>query len=175
MSKLQTRPLNMKEKIFIAEYERLGGGKGCGTPAAIVAGYKPSFASIAACRMLQREPVQREIEKRQKARLRALHPKALDAVEEILDDVAHKDRLKAANQVLSRADPVHTEHELTVKHSVDVREMESLVARLAQEMSVPVERLLGSNCAPLPPLIEGTVVREAEPDEDDEDGPAWDE
>jgi hypothetical protein len=121
-----------------------------------------------------------EIERRQKIRLRTLHPKAIDVVEKILDSDGHRDQLKAANQVLNRTDPVIGIQEHRVEHTVNVTEMRLLVERLAQEMRLPVERLWGVNeGAPLPPMIEAepvTIEAEVEPDDDDEDdGPAWDE
>jgi hypothetical protein len=100
------RPLSLREQIFIREYEAHGGGRGAGTPAAIAAGYAARSAAVMSSRLLQREPVRRELEKRQKARLRALHSKAIDVLEETLDDKSDPPtRLRAANQVLHRVDP----------------------------------------------------------------------
>jgi hypothetical protein len=179
------RPLNLREKIFIAKYEEFGGGKGAGKPAAVAAGYKESFAAIAACRLLQREPVWREIEKRQKARLRTLVPKAVDAVEEILDDAQHKDRLRAAGQILNRVDPllvgVAHQHTVTVESNDGVA-LKAL--RWLREMGAPremIERSLGTNDlprleqmldsgqipAPEPVTIEAEAL-EVESDDDDE-------
>ena len=138
-------------------------------PAALAAGFKRSYAPFAAHRMLRRPIVARVIEERQKTRLRVLVPKAVDVVEEILDNKEHKDRLKAANQVLNRVDPVFVgvAHQHDVNVTVNTREMEELVRRLAVEMGVTPEKLLGAN--PMP-LIEGKVVLEAESEPDDGDG-----
>ena len=151
------RPLSLREKVFIAQYEALGGGKGAGKPAAIAAGYKENSASVMACRLLQREPVRREIEKHQKARLRTLVPKAVDVLEEILDTPEHKDRLKAVGQVLNRVDPAIavTAHQSDI--SVTVRqessdEMALKALRLLREIGASremMERVLGVNGLPL--------------------------
>jgi hypothetical protein len=148
------KPLSLREQVFIAKYEEFGGGKGAGTPAAIAAGYKPSFAAIAACRLLQREPVAREIQRRQKIRLRALHSKAIDAIEETLDDKSDPPtRLRAANQVLNRTDPsiATTAHlsnlNVTVRQESN-EEMELKALRLLRELGATremMERMLGPN------------------------------
>jgi hypothetical protein len=163
-----------------------GGGKGVGTRAAVAAGFRPSYAPYAAHRMLRRATVVREIEQRQKIRLRTLAPKAVDAVEQILDDVQHKDRLRAAGQILNRFDPllVGVAHQhavnVTVKSSDEIG-LELL--RRLRELGAPremMERLLGVNGLllfeerldgngkapePGPVTIEGEVVAA---DEDDE-------
>jgi hypothetical protein len=182
------RPLSLREKVFIAKYEEYGGGKGAGKPAAIAAGFKESYAKIAACRVLQREPVQREIEKRQKARLRTLIPKAVDAVEQILDDAQHKDRLRAAGTILNRVDPllvgVAHQHNVTIE-SNDQMALKAL--RLLKAMGASrrmLEEALGSGDLPrleqlaagngqmrelAPVTIEGEALVEPDDDLDDPD------
>jgi hypothetical protein len=187
------RPLSTKERVFIEKFMQLGAGRGAGKPAALHAGFKPSYAAWAAHRMLRRPTVVREIEQRQKVRLRTLLPKAVDVVEQILDDPQHKDRLKAANQILSRVDPlfgaVAHQHDVDVRVSIQSGDALALrmLARL-RELDAPrgmLERLLGHNDLPRlealldsgggngkalesePVPIEGEVV-DAEVDEDDE-------
>jgi hypothetical protein len=152
-----TRPLSLREQLFIAKYEEYGGGRGAGTKAAISAGYKENSAHVMACRLLQREPVRHEIEKRQKARLRTLVPKAVDALEQILDTPEHKDRLRAVGQVLSRVDPAiaTTAHlsdiNVTVKQQTS-EEMALKALRLMREIGATremMERVLGCNGLPL--------------------------
>jgi hypothetical protein len=131
-----------------------GGGKGAGKPAALAAGFKPSYAPFAAHRMLRRATVVREIEQRQKIRLRTLAPKAVDAVEQILDDVQHRDRLKAANQILNRFDPllVGVAHQHAVNVTVKSDEIGLKLLRRLRELDAPramMERLLGVNGLPL--------------------------
>jgi hypothetical protein len=163
------RPLSGRERFFVEKYMALGGGRGAGKPAALACGYKESSASVMACRVLQREPVQREIEKRQRARLRLLAPRAVDAVEEILDDTGHKDRLKAAGVILNRIDPllvgVAHQHNVTVESS-DQMALKAL--RLLREMGATrrmLEEALGSGDLPrLEELAAGNgQMRESEP------------
>jgi hypothetical protein len=181
------RPLSAKERLFVEKFMEFGGGKGAGKPAALAAGFKPSYAMWAAHRMLRRPIVARVIEERQKARLRVLVPKAVDVVEEILDDKNHKDRLKAANQVLNRVDPivVGVAHQHDVHVSVLDNEMGVLALRWLRELGASramLEEALGVNAlpeleamldggqtpAPEPVTIEGEVL-EAEPDDEEDD------
>jgi hypothetical protein len=164
-----------------------GGGKGVGTRAAVAAGFRPSYAPYAAHRMLRRVTVVREIEQRQKIRLRTLAPKAVDAVEQILDDVQHKDRLRAAGQILNRFDPllVGVAHQHAV--NVTVKSSDELgleLLRRLRELGAPremMERLLGHNGLLLfeerldggqksepGPVIEGELVAADEDDESHE-------
>jgi hypothetical protein len=139
--------------------------------------------------MLRRSTVVREIEERQKIRLRTLAPKALDVLEEILDSPEHKDRLKAVGQVLNRTDPsiATTAHlsdiNVTVKQQTS-DEMALKALRLLREIGASremMERVLGANGLPLlerqldgqaPELeavtIEGEVL-EAEIDDGDDE------
>jgi hypothetical protein len=134
-----------------------GGGKGAGKPAAIAAGFKPSYAPFAAHRMLRRSTVVREIEERQKIRLRTLAPKALDVLEEILDSPEHKDRLKAVGQVLNRVDPAIavTAHQSDISVTVKQQTSDELALkalRLMREIGATremMERVLGCNGLPL--------------------------
>jgi phage terminase small subunit len=185
------RPLTLREKVFVAQYEALGGGKGAGKPAAIAAGYSENSAHVMACRLLQREPVQREIQKREKARLRSLFPKALDVLEEILDSPEHKDRLKAVGQVLNRVDPAvaTTAHLSDINVTVRQQTTDELgvkALRLMREIGATremMERVLGCNGLPLlermldgvraesksaPVTIEGEVLEAESDDLDDE-------
>src|SRR6516165_7525997 len=112
------RPLSLKERTFVDRFLALGGGRGVGTKAAQLAGYPASWAAIASHRMLRRPRVMRAIEAESKRLVRALGPRAIRVIGEILDDREHKDRLKAARTVLERVDPafVGFQHQ----HRVDV-------------------------------------------------------
>jgi hypothetical protein len=162
------RPLSTRERVFIEKYMEFGGGRGAGLPAALAAGFKRSYAPFAAHRMLRRPIVARVIEERQKIRLRVLVPKAVDAIEEILDDKGHKDRLKAANQILNRVDPLLVAHQ----HAIDVTvksddEIGLKLLRWLRELGASremMESVFGINGLPL--LEEQLDGRqESEPDE----------
>src|SRR6516165_9530038 len=112
------RPLSLKERTFVDRYLALGGERGAGTKAAQLAGYSASWSAIAAHRMLRRPRDMRAIEQESKRLVRALGPRAIQVIKEILDDREHKDRLKAARTILERIDPTFlgVQHQ----HRVDV-------------------------------------------------------
>jgi hypothetical protein len=106
-------------------------------------------------------------------RLHSLGPLAVKTIESTMGNKTANDRdkLRAADMVLGRVAPVQHQFAHTVEHKLSVREMEDLVRRLAVEMGVPEQKLLGANESP---MIEGTVILEAESDElSDGDGVGW--
>jgi hypothetical protein len=186
------RPLTTRERVYIEKYMELGGGKGVGTQAALAAGFKPSYAPIASHRMLRRPIVVHEIERRQKIRLRTLVPKAVDVVEQILDTEDHKDRLKAANQILNRVDPllVGVAHQHAVNVTVRSGDQIGLgMLRRLRELGAPremIEKMVGHNALPAleerldsgeeseptpesGPVIDGEVLAVESDDGDDPD------
>jgi hypothetical protein len=106
-------------------------------------------------------------------RLHSLGPLAVKTVEQAMGSKTANDRdkLRAADMVLGRVAPVQHQFEHTVKHELSVRELEALTVRLAGEMGVAPEKLLGANTTP---LIEGEVVLEAEPVPGGGDDIDWD-
>ena len=77
-----------------------------------------SIASIAN-RLVNNDKIISAIAETTKKTIRADAPAAVMAVREIVSDVSHKDRLRAALSILERIDPVETKHTLTVQHKVD--------------------------------------------------------
>jgi phage terminase small subunit len=187
------RPLSLKERTFVDRYLALGGERGAGTKAAQLAGYPASWAAIASHRMLRRPRVMRAIEEESKRLVRALGPRAIQVIKEILDDREHKDRLKAARTVLERIDPsfLGVQHQ----HRVDVTvesgvEMAVRMLQIMRELQVPIEvqreriganmfeqltvaldsGTLNGNGAPESSLmIEGRVAADVDEDDDDPD------
>jgi phage terminase small subunit len=195
----ESRPLSIKERLFVDKYIQLGACKGAGKVSAEHAGYPASWSRFAAHRMLKNPRVMRAIESESKRLLRALGPKAIHVLSEILDDKEHRDRLKAARTIIERIDPTLVAH--AYAHRVDVTvhdtvEMSLRMLRAMRELHVPREvqrerlgpnifdqleaaldsnELEGNGKAPAsgPLMIEGEVV-EAEPLDGNDDGPSWD-
>jgi phage terminase small subunit len=85
----------------------------------------------------------------------------------IASNEKHPQNLKATEMILNRTG-MHekSEHRVVVEHRNDA-EMEELCRRMALEMNIPVEKLIGANqVAPLLKLIEAEAVEvKAEPDD----------
>ena len=69
-------------------------------------------------------------------------PDAIAVVYEIMGDQKHKDRLKAAMGVINYAHPAQTAHHVTVEH-VDDRRMMAFALKLAAEMGIEADKLVG--------------------------------
>lgn len=129
------------------------GGNAKGYSAALRrAGWKgKSDAALAvSARRIARDPrVLEAIQEEARKRLRGAVPMALAALDEIVEDKAHKDRLAAVKSVLDRAG-LHEVREEVHRHEVFIADdpmMLERVRQLAGRLGVPVERLLGKTAA----------------------------
>lgn len=133
----------------------MAGGASTPTEAARRAGYSDvkEGAKVRAHYLMHDPAVLDAIEEASRCVLRGLAPIAVSAVKNILEDAKHPSHARMIEVVLDRTGfAAKTEHEVSVKHSVDFREVEALARRLAAESGVPAARLLGPN------VIEGEVV-----------------
>jgi phage terminase small subunit len=135
------RPLSPRERLFIDRFIQLGACKGRGKQAAEAAGYPPSWSKVAASRMLRIPRIARAVEEESRRLLRALGPRAIQVIAEILDDPEHKDRLKAARTVLERIDPTvfGVQHQHRVDVTVEGMEMSLRMLQAMRELRVPRE------------------------------------
>jgi hypothetical protein len=110
-----------QERVFIQTYCEGGGTYGSIAAAVRAAEYGTESSSAKSIgnigqRLLQYPRIVAGIAAYTKTQIRSLAPLAVAAVRTIVDDPTHKDRLKAANSILERIDPVVTKHEVTVEH-----------------------------------------------------------
>lgn len=118
------KALNRHQRLFVSALFTSKPGHGQLALCAKEAGYgtatssPASFASIAN-RLVNNDRVIEAIKEQTKKLLRSAAPKALSVVHEILNDITHKDRLKAANAILERVDPVETKHSVEVTHKIN--------------------------------------------------------
>jgi phage terminase small subunit len=101
-------------------------GHGAGARAARLAGYgnanSPNVTFWrAANRLFNRERVADAIAEMTRLMMRSAAPQAVQAVNEIIKDKSHKDRLKAARTVIERADPVEQRISADIHHTITDR------------------------------------------------------
>jgi hypothetical protein len=78
----------------------------------------------------------------------------VENIKAVANNPKHKHYLKANLELLRLAGfETKTEHTVKVEHSIDMREIETLVMRLSAETGIPVNRLLGNDAK----VIEGTA------------------
>jgi phage terminase small subunit len=145
---------------YVLDYEH-----GASVRAYRAAGFNPSpkNAHVDAWRLLHDERIIAAIAEEAKKVLRAAHPAAVKVIYEIMADVNHKDRLKAATVLLERADPATTSHHIAVTHRTIDPDEESLEElRAARSLGATREKLIelfGSNELP---RLEALEARKAD-------------
>jgi hypothetical protein len=83
--------------------------------------------------------------------------RALKGLDKILDaGVEHKDFYKAVRMALGYCWPLEQQINVTHEHRISQEEGEELARRMAAELGVSIERLLGASS--VPPVIEGQAA-----------------
>jgi phage terminase small subunit len=117
--------LTRMQRAFIdCLFAKAGDGKLLSKAAcARAAGYSPNgdaHAHNAQAQKLLADPrIQGALQAETRRRLRTMGPEAVQAIDQIMTDPHHKDRLKAANLIIERVDPQTTRLEATVTHEVN--------------------------------------------------------
>ena len=146
-------------RIFCWRYT-LNGGKV--ERSAIEAGYAPTNAAATGTRLLQRPDILDALHECSWTAMHGLTVIAIGALQDILLDPSHKDRMKAIEGVLSRTGFVaKTGHEMTVKHTMDQKQVDERIATLASELGIDPTKLLGKpKILESSPIVEEAVVVE---------------
>jgi phage terminase small subunit len=136
---------NDKWRAFVIHYLTQPPGHGARSKAAILAGLtkSPKWAARHAYRVYHDPRVISAIAVESKKLIRTGAPEAVNALLEVVRDVAHKDRVRAASAILARTDPEVQRHDLQVTHKIidpDVDALEEL--RALRVLNTPRERLL---------------------------------
>jgi phage terminase small subunit len=138
---------NDRQRAFVDALFAVPPGHGAMAAAARVAGYEQSTPHVltATANRLMRDPkIQAAIAEETKRRLRAAGPAAVKAIEEIIADPSHRDRLKASMAVIERHDPVtqRIEGKIEHMHTID-HEAEALnQLRTLRALNVTREKLI---------------------------------
>ena len=137
------------ERRLAQHYVELGAERGSAAEAARRAGYGtpksgPDYFSIIGTRVLRKERVAAYVQELCKQRIRSLAPRAIAVVEEIMNDAAHKDRLRAAMTAIDRVDPLETRHNVTVTYKPMSEDEQALQAlRSARQLGLTKDQLIG--------------------------------
>lgn len=138
---------NDRQRAFVDALFTVPPGHGAMAAAARVAGYEQSTPHVltATANRLMRDPkIQNAIAEETKRRLRAAGPAAVIAIEQIIADPSHRDRLKASMAVIERHDPVAQRIEGKIEHThVIDHEAEALnQLRTLRALNVAHEKLV---------------------------------
>jgi phage terminase small subunit len=138
----------------------MAAGEENGAKAAREAGYSDAgeACKVRASELMHNPAVLAAIEEASRSSLQWLAPRAIGAAKAILGDPKHKAHARMIEVVLDRTGFfAKTEHKVTVEHTVDLKDLEALARRLAQENGIAPERFIG-----LGPVIEGEATEVAD-------------
>jgi phage terminase small subunit len=156
------RALSEKQQRFI--YAMLADPHGTQSDWAKAAGYSTKSDShhVAACRMMQDPRITAAMQEVAKQHLGGNGPAlAVRNLLTIAKNEKHPKHYDASLAILNRTGMSEkTEHTVRVEHTSDAHMVE-MVKRLALEMGMPSEKLIGANA--LPKLIEGEAVEIEQP------------
>lgn len=113
--------------------------------AAINSGYNPNSAAVQGRRLLARPDIKEALRECSWSKLHSSAMQAILALEDVVSDPTHKDRLKAADMILSRVGFLaKTGTEVQVQHSMDQKQVDAAILKLSAELGIDGQKLLGS-------------------------------
>jgi phage terminase small subunit len=113
--------LNEKQREFVRQLYCQRPGFGVFARAARAAGYGTASSSASsigtiASRLKSNELVLLAIVEEDKNHIRAVAPRAIYALERLIETPSHKDHMRAVATALERTNPIETSHRVTVEH-----------------------------------------------------------
>lgn len=111
--------LNEKQRRFVLALYQVKPGHGAQVRAAKLAGYKcttPESWAAFASRLIHDQKVQAALREHDQKVLRASAPRALRALQGLVEDPGHRDHARGIGMVLDRVHPVETRHFVRSEH-----------------------------------------------------------
>jgi hypothetical protein len=170
-----------RHRAFVLALYQVPPGYGSYVRAAKLSGFGTSKSSshswsAIATRLAHDERILAALYEEDQKRIRASAPRAIRALQHLIEDPDHKDHARGISMVLDRVHPAETRHTVDVVHRVDHDSEAVAQLRMLKQLDVPrakleevfgftglsrYERLLDIDDAkrrPEPPLIEGTAT-----------------
>jgi hypothetical protein len=146
-----------RHRAFVISLYQIKPGYGSQVKAAKMAGFGTSTStakswSVIASRLAHDDKIQEAIHEEDQKRIRASAPRAIRALENLLEKPDHRDHARAIALSLDRAHPVETTHNVKVDHRhqvvVPIAEVMQRIRNLA--LTAGLDHRL------MPPMIDGT-------------------
>ena len=173
--------LSDRHKAFVLALYQIRPGHGAQVKAAKLAGFgtstsTPGSWNSIATRIAHDERILAALHEEDQKRIRASAPRAIRALQHLIEDPEHKDHARGIGMVLDRVHPLETRHTVDVVHRIDHDAEAVAQLRMLKKLDVPrakleevfgfsglgrYERLLDIEDAkrrPEPRLIEGTAT-----------------
>jgi phage terminase small subunit len=173
------KALSDRHKAFVLALYQIKPGYGAHVKAAKLAGFgtsrsSPKSWSVIASLLAHDEKILAALHEEDQRRIRASAPRAIRALQHLIEDPEHRDHARGIGMVLDRVHPAETRHTVDVVHHVDHDAEAIAQLRMLKSLDVPrakleevfgftglsrYERLLELEDAKKQPrLIEGTAV-----------------
>jgi phage terminase small subunit len=132
-----------RHRMFVLALYQIPSGYGANVKAAKLAGFgtKTSSAkswSVIATRLAHSEDILAALHEEDQKRIRASAPRAIRALQGVIEDPTHRDHTRGIAMILDRVHPAETRHHVEVRHIVD-HDAEA-VAQLRMLKSLEVSR-----------------------------------
>jgi phage terminase small subunit len=139
--------LDDRRRAFVLALYEIPRGHGAATQAARLAGFgtaQSSALSMAAqaSKLMHNPRVIEALAEEDKRRIRSAAPRAIRALEMLIEDPTHKGHERAISEVLSRVHPLETRHTIDVVHHVDHDAEAVAQLRTLRGLGVVREKLL---------------------------------
>jgi nucleotide-binding universal stress UspA family protein len=160
-----------RHRIFVLSLYQIPRGHGAQVKAAKMAGFGTATTSanswsVIASRLAHDDKILEALREEDERRIRASAPRAIRALEHLIETPDHKDHGRAIGMVLDRVHPAETTHTLKVEHRVPVMvataEVLERIAKLAARAGLDPLRLA-------PPIDAEFVELPTDKDETDAD------
>jgi hypothetical protein len=139
-----------RHRIFVLSLYEVPRGYGAHVKAAKMAGFGTATSSakswsVIASRLAHDDKILAAIYEEDQRRIRASAPRAIRALEHLLEDPSHRDHGRAIGLVMERTHPAETTHHLKVEHRVPVMvataEVMERISQLARRAGLDPLRL----------------------------------
>ena len=139
--------LDDRRKAFVLELYAAPLGQGSAAGAARRAGFGTAKSSalsmeVIASRLMHDDRVVAAFAEEDKRRIRRAAPRAIRALERLVEDPDHKDHARSISMILDRTHPVETRHEVSVVHRVDHDAEAVAQLRTLKSLDVAREKLI---------------------------------
>lgn len=145
-----------RHRAFVLALYQVPPGYGAHVKAAKLAGFGTSTSSakswsVIATRLAHDEKILEALHEEDQKRIRASAPRAIRALQNLIEDPDHKDHARGIGMVLDRVHPTETIHHVKVERRTVVVATEEVLARIAE-----LATQAGLDPRLLPPTIDGT-------------------
>ena len=154
-----------RHRAFVLALYQVKPGHGSHVAAAKLAGFgtstsSPGSWSVIACRLAHDERIMAALHEEDKKRIRASAPRAIRALERLIEDPKHKDHARGIGMVLDRVHPQETVHRVEVKHEhtakFDTDELIDRLGKVALTFGLDSAKVLACpQTRPAGPVIDG--------------------